>query len=125
MPLVALLFLFGGEAEEETVVFQEFADEEEGISRNDAIAHQTCDIIDLGVFIPFEKDLMPEFGELRIVLLKVIEQFILALANLFQRAVFSDGFLDGQHERLKIKHYLLRSREARKWTSGFWIHAFR
>ena len=56
--LAALLFR---ETEEGTVVFQEFADEKEGINRNDAIAYQTCNVIGLGVFIPFEKHLIPKF----------------------------------------------------------------
>ena len=94
VPLAVLLFR---ETEDGTVVFQEFADEKEGINRNDAIAYQTCNVIGLGVFISFEKHLIPKFGELSVVLLKVVEQFVLALANLFQRTVFSDGFLNRKH----------------------------
>lgn len=93
-----VLFLFEGrETEEGTVVFQEFADEEEGIHCDDAIADEASDVIGLGIILALEKYLIPKFGELCIVLLQVVEQFVLALANLFQRAVFSYGFLNRQH----------------------------
>ena len=53
--LLALFVLFGrgGEAEERAVVFEEFADKEEGIDRDDAIANQASDIIGLGIFLAF------------------------------------------------------------------------
>ena len=96
VPLAALLFR-GAEAEDGTVVFQKFADEEEGIHRDDAIANETGNVIGFGISIALEKHLIPKFGELCIILMEIIEQFVLALANLFQRTVFSDGFLNRQH----------------------------
>ena len=96
VPLAALLFR-GAEAEKGTVVFEELADEEEGIDSDDAIADETGDIIGFGIILALEKYLIPEFGKLRVVLMEIIEQFVLALANFFQRAVFSDGFLNRQH----------------------------
>ena len=98
VPLAALLFRgTGREAEKGTVVFEELADEEEGIDSDDAIADETGDIIGFGIILALEKYLIPEFGKLRVVLMEIIEQFVLALANLFQRTVFSDGFLNRQH----------------------------
>ena len=115
----------GGEAEDGAVVLEEFADQEDGVDGDDAIADEAGNVDCFGVALFFDEDIVPEGGELGVVFFEFVEQFILTLADFLQCAVFSDGFLDGQHERLKIKHYLLRSREARKWTSGFWIHAFR
>ena len=56
VPLAVLLFR---ETEEGAVVFQEFADEKEGINRNDAIADETGDIIGFGIILALEKYLIP------------------------------------------------------------------
>ena len=85
------------EAKQASVAFEEFADEEEGVYRHDAIAHETGDVVRLGVALLFDEDTMPEGGELVIVLFEFVEQFVLALADFLQGAVFSDGFLNGQH----------------------------
>ena len=97
---MGFLFLFGGgrgETEEGTVVFEKFADQEDGIDGYDAIADQTSDVVGLGVALLFDKYVVPQLGELGIVLFELLEQLVLALADFLQRAVFTDGFLDGQH----------------------------
>ena len=95
--LLVLFALFGrgGEAEKGTVVFEKFADQEEGIDCDDTIADQTSDVIRLGVFLAFQEDVVPQGSKLGIVLLELFEQFILTLANFFQRTVVSDFLLNG------------------------------
>ena len=85
------------EAKQASVAFEEFADEEEGIHCHDAIADEAGDVVRFGVALFFDEDTVPECGELGVVFFKFVEQFILALADFLQCAVFSDGFLNGQH----------------------------
>ena len=84
----------GGETEKRTVVFHEFADEEEGVECHDAITDQACDVVSLGVVLTLQEYLVPEGGELGIVLLEVFEEFVFALTDLIECAIFSYGFLD-------------------------------
>ena len=117
--LLALFFL-AGEAEKRAVVFEEFADEEEGVESHDTIADQACDVIGLGIVLTLQEDLVPEGGELGVVFLEFIQQFVFSLTKFLQGVVFAYGLFDGQHLTLKIKRYgyLLRRRLVRKGTRG-------
>lgn len=79
------------------VIFEEFADEENGIHGDDTIADQTSDVVGLSIALLFDKHIVPQRGKLGVILLDLMEQFVLALADFLQRAIFTDRFLDWEH----------------------------
>ena len=93
----------GGEAEDGAVVLEEFADQEDGVDGDDAIADEASNVVCFGVALFFDEDIVPEGGELGVVFFEFVEQFIFSLADFLQSAVFSDGFLDWEHTTYLIK----------------------
>ena len=91
------------------VILHQFPYNQEDVDSRYTIGYQPRDIIALGIAFALDEGLVPKSGELRIVLLNLTNQLVLADTDLFKCAEFLNGFfLNWQ------PNYLLRSKLARK-----------
>lgn len=85
------------QAEQETVGVHEFAGCQKQVESHKALAHQTGDILSARRLFLADKHLIPQGGELGVVLLQLVGQFVLTLTDLFERAIGVGGFLNRKH----------------------------
>ena len=85
-PLFLFLFFLAA-AKQEPVAFHQLPDQHKSVESNNTIAYQARDIISLGAVLPFHKDLVPQSGDLRVVLPQLIEHLVFATTDLIERTV--------------------------------------
>ena len=88
-----LLFLGRRLAENALVIFHQLAYHEENVDSRHTVGYQPRDIVGLGIAFSLDESLVPQSGELRVVLLYLFNQFILAETDLLKRTEFLSGFL--------------------------------
>ena len=79
-------------AEKPLVVLHQFPYDQEDVDSRHTVGYQAREILALGVSIALDEGLVPKSGELRIVLLNLTNQLVLADTDLFKRAEFLNGF---------------------------------
>ena len=88
-----LLYLRRILAEYALVVLHQFPYNQEDVDSRYAVGYQPGDIVSFGITFALDEGLVPKSGELRVVLLYLFNQFILAETDLLKRTEFLSGFL--------------------------------
>jgi len=94
-----LLFLGRRLTENTFIILHQLAYHQEDVDSRHTVGYQASDIVTLGVALALDKRLVPKSGELGVVGLNLVDQFILALTDLFKGAEFLSGlFLNWKHK---------------------------
>ena len=91
------LGFFGGKTKDTSVVLHQFPDQQESVDGCDAVGNKAGEVFPLGASFAFDKGLVPQSTELRVVLLYLRGEFFLTEANLFKRVIMACRLFYGKH----------------------------
>ena len=92
-----LLGFFGGKTKDTSVVLHQLPDQQESIDGCDAVGNKAGEVFTLGASFAFDKGLVPQSTELRVVLLYLSGKFFLAESDLFKRVIMALWLFYGKH----------------------------
>ena len=92
-----LLGFFGGKTKDTSVVLHQFPDQQESVDGCDAVGNKAGEVFPLGASFAFDKGLVPQSTELRVVLLYLSGKFFLAESDLFKRVIMALWLFYGKH----------------------------